>query len=365
MEGERPLVVTEEYERLGGKKLSLIDVLAQSVGFIGPVFSAAFIIPLIIGVNAAAKGAGTSAALAVLLAAVGMFAIGWIVAQYAKRIHAAGSLYDYVSNGLGKTMGAAAGWLYYGGTIILTTGLGVLDRRVRARQPPARVGDRSRPADLGLGHDLRAAPVRGALLRRQDLDARAAHAGADLDRGGPDLLHHGDRGPRERQRRREGVRPDAVARWVHRDPVRGAVRRADLRRVRDRGQPGRGDGRPEALDPSGGARRGRDRLDLLPDRRVRGGRRVRVRPVGHHEPGGRRSTAVRARRAGEPGRIGVLAEDPAPGRFPRHVGRLRGGRGRVHPRGVRDGAGPAAAGDVRRRSRSGTGHPWARSCSSW
>jgi amino acid transporter len=126
VEGERPLVVTEEYERLGGKKLSLIDVLAQSVGFIGPVFSAAFIIPLIIGVNAAAKGAGTSAALAVLLAAVGMFAIGWIVAQYAKRIHAAGSLYDYVSNGLGKTMGAAAGWLYYGGTIILTTGLGVL-----------------------------------------------------------------------------------------------------------------------------------------------------------------------------------------------------------------------------------------------
>jgi len=126
VEGERPLVVTEEYERLGGKKLSLIDVLAQSVGFIGPVFSAAFIIPLIIGVNAAAKGAGTSAALAVLMAAVGTFAIGWIVARYAKRIHAAGSLYDYVSNGLGKTIGAATGWLYYGGTIILTTGLGVL-----------------------------------------------------------------------------------------------------------------------------------------------------------------------------------------------------------------------------------------------
>jgi amino acid transporter len=116
----------EEYERLGGKKLSLIDVLAQSVGFIGPVFSAAFIIPLIIGVNAAARGAGTSAPLAVLLAAVGTFALGWIVARYAKRIHAAGSLYDYVSNGLGKTVGAATGWLYYGGTIILTTGLGVL-----------------------------------------------------------------------------------------------------------------------------------------------------------------------------------------------------------------------------------------------
>jgi amino acid transporter len=90
------------------------------------VFSSAFIIPLIIGVNAAAKGAGTSAALAVLLAAIGTFALGWIIARYAKRIHAAGSLYDYVSNGLGKTLGAATGWLYYGGTIILTTGLGVL-----------------------------------------------------------------------------------------------------------------------------------------------------------------------------------------------------------------------------------------------
>ncbi len=114
------------YERLGGKKLGLIDVIAQSVGFMGPVFSAAFIIPLIVGVNAAARGAGTSAPLAVLISGVGVFALGWIVAQYAKRIHAAGSLYDYVTNGLGVTVGAAAGWLYYAGTIILTTGLGVL-----------------------------------------------------------------------------------------------------------------------------------------------------------------------------------------------------------------------------------------------
>src|SRR5438094_275182 len=115
-----------DYERLGAKRLTLIDVLAQSVGFMGPVFSSAFIIPLIIGVNFAARGAGTSAALAVVLAAIGVYALGWIVAQYAKRIHAAGSRYDYVSNGLGRTVGAATGWLYYGGTIILTVGLGVL-----------------------------------------------------------------------------------------------------------------------------------------------------------------------------------------------------------------------------------------------
>jgi amino acid transporter len=116
----------QEYERLGAKRLTLIDVLAQSVGFVGPVFVAAFIIPLMFGFNAAGRGAGTSAGLAVLLSAIGIFALAWIVATYARRIHAAGALYDYVSEGLGKTIGAASGWLYYGGTIVLTTGLGVL-----------------------------------------------------------------------------------------------------------------------------------------------------------------------------------------------------------------------------------------------
>lgn len=114
------------YERLGEKNLTLVDAIAQSVGAMGPVFSAAFVIPAVIGANAAAKGAGIAGPLAVLLAGIGVFALGWIVAEYAKRIHAAGALYDYVANGLGWTMGAAAGWLYYAGSIILTAGLGVL-----------------------------------------------------------------------------------------------------------------------------------------------------------------------------------------------------------------------------------------------
>jgi amino acid transporter len=115
------------YERLGGKQLTLVDVVAQSVGFMGPVFSAAFVIPLIAGiVSATGKGAGITSPLAVLLAAVGVFALGWIVAEYARRIHAAGALYDYVSHGLGDKAGAATGWLYYSGTIMLTSGLVVL-----------------------------------------------------------------------------------------------------------------------------------------------------------------------------------------------------------------------------------------------
>jgi amino acid transporter len=115
------------YERLGAKILSLPDVIAQSVGFMGPVFSAAFVIPLVVGVvSASGKGGGVAAPLSVLIAAVGVFAIGWIVCSYARRIHAAGSLYDYVTRGLGARVGTAAGWLYYAGVTILVTGLLVL-----------------------------------------------------------------------------------------------------------------------------------------------------------------------------------------------------------------------------------------------
>jgi amino acid transporter len=109
-----------EYERLTTRhKLKLPDAVAQSIGFIGPVFSIAFLVPLLVGVNAAGRGAGGAAPLSVVIAAIGMLALGWIVAQYAKRIHAAGSLYDYVTDGLGSRVGAAAGWLYYTGIFLL------------------------------------------------------------------------------------------------------------------------------------------------------------------------------------------------------------------------------------------------------
>src|SRR3984885_8729492 len=112
------------YERLGAKVLSLPDVIAQSVGFMGPVFSSAFVIPLVVGViSASGKGGGVASPLSVLIAAVGVFAIGWIVSSYAKEVHAAGSLYDYVSRGLGEKIGTAAGWLYYAGVTVLLTGL--------------------------------------------------------------------------------------------------------------------------------------------------------------------------------------------------------------------------------------------------
>ena len=108
------------YERLGAKVLSLPDVIAQSVGFMGPVFSSAFVIPLVVGViSASGKGGGVASPLSVIIAGIGVFALGWIVSSYAREVHAAGSLYDYVTRGLGNRVGTAAGWLYYGGVTVL------------------------------------------------------------------------------------------------------------------------------------------------------------------------------------------------------------------------------------------------------
>ena len=93
---------------------------------IGPVFSAAFLIPLIAGFNFSGEGAGIATPFAVILASIGVLALGWIVAQYAKRVHAAGSLYDYVTMGFGSRVGGWAGWVYYGGTLLLSSAIAVL-----------------------------------------------------------------------------------------------------------------------------------------------------------------------------------------------------------------------------------------------
>jgi amino acid transporter len=112
-------------KRLAGS-LTLVDAIAQSVGFMGPVFSIAFLVPLLVGLNASGKGSGTAAPLSVIIAAIGILGLGWIVSEYAKRIHAAGSLYDYVSDGLGARAGTACGILYYVGVLMLAIAILVM-----------------------------------------------------------------------------------------------------------------------------------------------------------------------------------------------------------------------------------------------
>jgi amino acid transporter len=104
---------------LGRARLSMTGVLAQSVGFMGPVFSVATLLPLIVGLSATGRGAGVVTPLAIIIAGVGIFGAGWIIAEYARRIHACGSLYEYVCDAFGQRAGTVAGWLYYGAMLVL------------------------------------------------------------------------------------------------------------------------------------------------------------------------------------------------------------------------------------------------------
>jgi amino acid transporter len=115
-----------EYEKLGKAGLSFIDVIAQSVGFMGPVFGAILLLITVVGANNAGKGAGLASPLAIIVAAVGVGALGWLVAQYAKRIHAAGALYDYISAGFGERVGFVFGWVYQGGLLVLAVAIPLL-----------------------------------------------------------------------------------------------------------------------------------------------------------------------------------------------------------------------------------------------
>jgi amino acid transporter len=114
-----------EGTRLGKGNLSLPDVVAQSVGYMGPVFSGTFFIPTIVGLSVTGKGAGIATPFAILITAIGMLALAWIISRYAKRIHAAGALYDYVGEGFGRPTGLFAGWVYYGGALMLTLAIGL------------------------------------------------------------------------------------------------------------------------------------------------------------------------------------------------------------------------------------------------
>ena len=109
---------------LGGKKgLGLPSVIAQSIGFVGPVFSATFLLPSVAGLNASGQGAGVASPLAVLIATFGLGGVAWIMSRYAKRVHHAGAVYEYVNNGFGNRVGFLGGWIYYGGMLGLATAI--------------------------------------------------------------------------------------------------------------------------------------------------------------------------------------------------------------------------------------------------
>lgn len=123
-------LVGEPSQSLGEHHLKFADVIAQSFGFMGPVFSVAFLMPLIVGAGFSGKGAGVATPIAVIVAALGTASIAWMISRYARRIRAAGALYEYVTRAAGPKAGFVAGWAYYGagvlafaaGTILIVSG---------------------------------------------------------------------------------------------------------------------------------------------------------------------------------------------------------------------------------------------------
>jgi amino acid transporter len=112
---------------LGGKDLSTIHAVAQALA-IGPMFSVALILG---SISRPDIGAGWNATLAVLIATLGVLAIGYAVTLFARRYAGAGAVYEYLTHGAHPWVGVLVAGFFFVGTLFLGgggiyLGLGIL-----------------------------------------------------------------------------------------------------------------------------------------------------------------------------------------------------------------------------------------------
>ncbi len=102
-----------QVQRLGHRPtLTTWDAIAQSLS-IGPIFSSAFVAFLIAG------SAGGAAPLSTLIGAVGVLALGWLIALYARTLGGgAGAIYDYLRR-ISPAFGLFGAGIYFFGTLTL------------------------------------------------------------------------------------------------------------------------------------------------------------------------------------------------------------------------------------------------------
>lgn len=84
--------------------LSHSEVLAQSIANIAPTATPAIVVPLVFA------SAGNGTWLSYLIATVGLLLISFNINQFARRSSSAGSLYTYIGQGFGSSVGVIAGW---------------------------------------------------------------------------------------------------------------------------------------------------------------------------------------------------------------------------------------------------------------
>ena len=104
--------MSEQVYKLRSGIITSLDAAAQSVGYIGPVFVVAFMTTYV------AAGAGFATPLAVFMAGLGSIAVGYVIALFAMRHRAAGSLYTYIGRAFGPALGFIGGWIYIFALII-------------------------------------------------------------------------------------------------------------------------------------------------------------------------------------------------------------------------------------------------------
>jgi len=120
-------VSTPQAGALGERRLSTIHAVGQALA-IGPMFSFALIEG---GISRPQFGAGWNATLSVVVASLGVLAIGYVIAQFARQYAGAGAMYEYLTRGAHPSVGIFASGIYFAGTLFLGgggifLGLGIL-----------------------------------------------------------------------------------------------------------------------------------------------------------------------------------------------------------------------------------------------
>jgi amino acid transporter len=106
--------MSHETHKLRSGIVTSIDAAAQSFGFVGPVFVVAFLTTFV------AMGAGLATPLAALISGLASIAVGYVIAQFAMRHKAAGSIYTYIARTFGPVHGFMGGWIYMFAVLMLT-----------------------------------------------------------------------------------------------------------------------------------------------------------------------------------------------------------------------------------------------------
>jgi amino acid transporter len=111
-------------DTLGERNLTTLHAIGQSLA-LGPMFSVGIVL------GSVSAGSGWNATLSVLIAGLGVLAIGYSVTVFARRYAGAGAVYEYLTHGAHPALGIYAAGVFFIGSLFLGgggiyLGLGIL-----------------------------------------------------------------------------------------------------------------------------------------------------------------------------------------------------------------------------------------------